>query len=485
MSNSWRTLGRSTVQLHMTSQGRALGISAILLTAAGSILGSPLLCMVAVGQIMILMGTHRWTRLTTEGMSQIRIRNLRWIGVDEADGHTFGLTIESTGMSRPICLNVRLRCSAFTESIQTTVQLPANVRGEFHIPAEIKKVGRWNVDGIDLEWNGLLTLYRINLQYAVRLPITIWPNKSIIKRVNRRPSQTPADWSDSATPSRRQGQQGDVRELREYNRGDPARDIAWKATARHDRLMVRRYEETFSSSVHILVNIGPSMRYGAAGQRPLDAAIQVARSLIEAHAEERVGLIMFDHRVVLALPAAAGRKHRCILLESLLNIAHLADRDLTEVSEAEVIAHVSGYLQERLAWVDAPLLYLDQRGDLATVLQSQLDEVSFRQALTQYEEIMNESGPENREAEVPITQLARAFCERERIELPYRLSGPDLMSRMGFSAAVERALLSQPAHIYCLDVKIACNETHHWTHAQRRTRRYGVELEHLDCTMTA
>jgi hypothetical protein len=467
----------------MTGQGRAMGISAILLTAAGSILGSPLLCMVAVGQILILMGAHRWTRMTTQSMNRIHIRNLRWIGVDDLDEHLFGLTIESTGLSRPIWLNIRLRCSAFTGPSQTTIQLPANVRGECQVPAKIKKVGRWNVDGIDLEWNGLLTLYQINLQYAVRLPVTIWPNKMVTTKIARPSADSPAEWSDSARTSRRLGQQGDVRELREYNRGDPARAIAWKATARHDRLLVRRYEETFTSSVQILLNVGPAMRNGAIGLRPLDAAIQMTRSLIDRHGTDRIGMVIFDHRIISMIPAATGRKQKGILLESLLSIAHLCDRDLTEVSEAEVIAHVSGYLQERLAWADAPHLYLDQKGDLATILESQLDDFSFRKALEHYEHIMNEGQHLSRPDGTPIARLARDFCQRERIELPYRLSGPDLYSRRGFTAAFQRAILDRAEQIYCLDVDVAIRESDQWMRAEKNAQRRGIQLRKFDCTM--
>jgi uncharacterized protein (DUF58 family) len=97
---------------------------------------------------------------------------------------------------------------------------------------------------------------------------------------------------------KRRGHAGELRELREHAHGDPFKFIAWKATARKRRLMVRDVESEIVATQTLLVDIGASMRVGPPGTTPLDWAIDAASALARAAATggDRVGLCAFDTR---------------------------------------------------------------------------------------------------------------------------------------------------------------------------------------------
>lgn len=104
----------------------------------------------------------------------------------------------------------------------------------------------------------------------------------------------------------------DVHHLRDYRIGDPLRQIAWKSSARSDRLLVREFETGSGTEVHL--------SFQALHSLPPEARIsRLARWVIEA---DRVGA-----RYTLALPDQvlgpdAGPAHRHACLKALALMPH-------------------------------------------------------------------------------------------------------------------------------------------------------------------
>ena len=59
---------------------------------------------------------------------------------------------------------------------------------------------------------------------------------------------------------RRRGEGVDFRQLREYRRGDSLRQLDWKATSRHRKLISREYQEERDQNVVLLLDCGRRMR---------------------------------------------------------------------------------------------------------------------------------------------------------------------------------------------------------------------------------
>lgn len=60
---------------------------------------------------------------------------------------------------------------------------------------------------------------------------------------------------------RRRGQGQDFHQIRSYNEGDSIRHIDWKATARHQRLMSKEYQDEADQEILFLLDCGQQMRH--------------------------------------------------------------------------------------------------------------------------------------------------------------------------------------------------------------------------------
>ena len=121
-------------------------------------------------------------------------------------------------------------------------------------------------------------------------------------------------------------------ELREYAAGDPPKSIAWKVSARRDKLMTRQYESEVPVRLQLFVDGSIGTRTGGFGLRLLDQINFVAASVAKAaiSAGDPVGAILFDERGVRCIPAATGDRGFHRLLEALsdfsVNPAPVPDR---------------------------------------------------------------------------------------------------------------------------------------------------------------
>ena len=84
-----------------------------------------------------------------------------------------------------------------------------------------------------------------------------------------RPSGTTCCRSSASHRHRRPGSGSELLDLRDYMPGDPPKIIAWKASARRDRLMTKEFESEVPVRCTLFVDASNSVRVGPAGtQRP-------------------------------------------------------------------------------------------------------------------------------------------------------------------------------------------------------------------------
>jgi hypothetical protein len=124
----------------------------------------------------------------------------------------------------------------------------------------------------------------------------------------------------------RSGTGAELLELREYVPGDPPKSIAWKVSARRDKLMTRKYESEVPVRVHLFIDGSFSTRIGGYGLRLLDQINFVAASV--AHAAISVGDpvsgMLVDETSVKRLPWSAGDRGFMQLLKALADFAQTA-----------------------------------------------------------------------------------------------------------------------------------------------------------------
>lgn len=142
----------------------------------------------------------------------------------------------------------------------------------------------------------------------------------------------------------------EIRELRDFQAGDPFKHIAWRASARRGKLIAREFESDLSLSIWLLVDCSPSMFWGAPGDARIDHALELAHDLarVLTSGRDRVGLMVHDHAVRLVIEPDAGPVQFTRILSALLEVPHLIHEDRTELTDRELLDRVGHWFQAQV-----------------------------------------------------------------------------------------------------------------------------------------
>ncbi len=150
---------------------------------------------------------------------------------------------------------------------------------------------------------------------AVSLPggaeLTVLPNLKAVRRLHRKLNAfVLRGMGQRAAPRLGKGREFD--RLREYTPDDDYRDIAWKASARHGKLIVREFRLDRSQDVLLCVDRGHRMAALTTRIRRVDHAVNAAVlvSYICGRMEDRTGILSFGAQVDSGIPQGRGPKHQ-------------------------------------------------------------------------------------------------------------------------------------------------------------------------------
>lgn len=227
--------------------------------------------------------------------------------------------------------------------------LPARTRTEIGFRLTAAAAGRVVLQGLAVTVPGPFGLFCAPLYFPSPLTIKVLPRAAAQGGRSGRSASGEAVERAGLTPLRRRGSGTELHEIREHRPGDPFKAIAWKASARAGKLLVREVEREVQDTLEIVLDISGSMRGGAPGERKLDHCIEIAALLArQALARgDRVGLITVDGRVVSHVPDAEGLRHMLRIYDALLKSTEIVDADLTLVDDEAVTAMVGLYLRQQ------------------------------------------------------------------------------------------------------------------------------------------
>ena len=122
---------------------------------------------------------------------------------------------------------------------------------------------------------------------------------------------------------RRRGEGRSFAGLREYVPGDDPRNIDWKATARHQRVMAREFTIERSQTVIALVDCGRAMTQMAGEFARIEHVLSAAMLLtdVASVSGDQVGALAFDEIVRAYVPAQRGRVALAAVREALSGVA--------------------------------------------------------------------------------------------------------------------------------------------------------------------
>jgi uncharacterized protein (DUF58 family) len=134
------------------------------------------------------------------------------------------------------------------------------------------------------------------------------------------------------------GASTDFAEHRPYMPGDDIRRIDWRLYARTDRHYIKEYEADTNTNFRVILDVSPSMRYGASAEEgrlsKLTYACYLAACLtyFSSMQRDRVGLATIDGDIVDYIPPSA--KHLQLILHSL----HRTDTRQSDASSGKARA---------------------------------------------------------------------------------------------------------------------------------------------------
>lgn len=170
----------------------------------------------------------------------------------------------------------------------------------------------------------------------------------------------------------------DFADLREYQPEDDIRYIDWNVTARMDTPYVRQYVEDREITAWFLLDLSPSMDFGAVESLKravlIDFVTTLAR-LLTRHGN-RVGAIFYGGRVERTIPARGGRLHVLRLINDLLkqprlpkapftDLAPLLQTGLNTIKQRSLIFIISDFISAP-GW-ERTLSLINQRHDVLAI----------------------------------------------------------------------------------------------------------------------
>jgi uncharacterized protein (DUF58 family) len=366
---------------------------------------------------------------------------------------------------RRIVLEVHRSSAIEMDEQEVEYAVPASTEIRLKLRATAQAAGYWFFHGLLVGTFDRWGVFSFRLYYPNPLAIKVFPPLAAINQPLPFAPQTGAVEERSGPRVLRQrGIGSDFRELREHQPGDPFRRIAWNATARARKLMVREVENEIVATHWLLLDISPTMRRGALGHSQMDVGASLCaglarRSLLEG---DRVGLLTFDTRLVGTLPAKDGKPQLYRIIEHLMDLHSIVDDDLTDVMDSELVSSVAQYLafQEgtSVRWKNRP-----KKGaplPEGIVEGASGEHYEFDALLSEVEKSLVERRPagsprlpkKDIDRNTPMLML-RHFCRQRGVELPYRTESPLQSKTRGMAEAIAKAAASRASQ----SIVIICN----------------------------
>ena len=230
------------------------------------------------------------------------------VPLDERETVTVRIT---TSARRPLRLLVRQRWPDLVEPRASVVH--ALIRAGEMLPVELHPRGitrgTATVEPLAIAATMFGLVERI-VSAGERSTVHVLPNLHAVARMHQR-LNTFALRSLGARQSPRVGKGRDFDRLRDYVRDDDYRDIAWKASARHGRLIVREFRTERSQDILLCLDRGHRMAARVEQVTRLDHAVNasVLISYVCNRMEDKTGIVAFDTEVDKGLPGGRGAAH--------------------------------------------------------------------------------------------------------------------------------------------------------------------------------
>lgn len=337
----------------LTAEGRWLGLAGLAFMLAGgalsavgvAALGAFVLVLLAVAHVYAVLASHRIAaaKIALEGgEGAMKL----WEG--RVSSVALALELPKTIAVHSIDLVPTLSESLEAKLEQIYDDLPIG-DGTLRYELELRgvRLGDSWLQGFDLAATVALGLYSVRAFVPCLLRTTVLPRHMSSAQPPLRATRAAADEQADLVHRERRGFGMEIRELRDFQAGDPFKHIAWSASARRGKLIVREFESDLQLSIWLLVDCSPSMFWGPPGAAKIDHALDIAADLSRSlsSGRDRVGLVLHDHETRLVIEPGHGSAHLARLTQALLEVPHMVHEDRTELTDIELVQRVARWFE--------------------------------------------------------------------------------------------------------------------------------------------
>ena len=423
---------RSTFHVAVAGAGLlAFGVAERLAPVAG--FGGAMLLAVAIGRAVATLAV---VRLRAAGFEMV------WTGKTRMHSVALGVPVVLEGELRnrgagPVrAVGLRPIASSLLDvSVEpTALDLPPGGRARVVVTARPRRVGRWGVHGLALEVRGTSlggeALYEVPLLFANPLGIEALPGTfaTLLASPRGGRARRAAEFGRAFNVP---GDGGELLELRDHAPGDAFKRIAWKASARRGRLLVREMAREGRDIVWLAVDASIELWAGAPGHAPLDGVVEEVGAMAVRLLRRgvRVGLVVTASRLRSWIAPAEGAAHATVIARALASASGALDSDRSELDEITVASRVAEHARP-----------LDPRG-LADVRKGDLDALARRA-----DELRAHApfAPRIPLAPTPREQRLRHYLGSFGIESPPRAEGERERSESALATALEQLVTEKP-----------------------------------------
>lgn len=402
------------MRLYPTQTAFHLAIAGGAVVAAGLVTAQP--AVVAWGSA-VLVGVGVARAATLVSVARIRAAGFEMLwsttqrSVVVSRGATVELQAEVRNRDTLAARYVGLRAIASSQ-LEITLdppegEVPASGKLLVTVRVRAPRVGKHGIFGLALEVRGAPGLFEVPLTFANPFGIDVKPASYAAALRSPRGGRTRLA-AEGGSSGRSAGEGSDLREVRDYMPGDPFKRIAWKASGRRGKLLVREMEHEERALVWVLLDASVELWSGAVGAAPLDGLVDDAAALVDRHLRrgDKVGVAVLGSRELGLLKPDQGPTHGARAHALLASAVAVYDRDRCDLDEADVVARVMEHLRP-----------LDPQG-LADLSRRDLDKLVLRAAAA-----MNRAPFRVEAPHAPTTQerRLRQYLAAFGVEVPHRL----------------------------------------------------------------
>lgn len=134
-------------------------------------------------------------------------------------------------------------------------------------------------------------------------------------------------------------------EVREYQVGDPIKDIDWHVTARFDHPYIKVFEEERELTVMLLIDMSGSRNFGTRERMKKDIITEIAAvlSFSAIQNNDKIGVIFFTDKIEKFISPQKGRKHILRIIREMLDF----EPDSTATNLSEALRYLTNVIKKR------------------------------------------------------------------------------------------------------------------------------------------